>query len=83
VKKGLFMGSFNLDLIHLTENMVMVLTSEGKSQRTTNWYRDNLRRFARYLADHHRSSKVVDISVADVRDFIRHLQTEVVRWEGK
>ena len=44
------MDSFSLDLSHLTENMVMVLASEGKSKRTTGWYRDNLNRFARYLS---------------------------------
>jgi site-specific recombinase XerD len=77
------MDTFNLDLIHLTENMVMILTSEGKSPKTTSWYRDNLKRFARFLDDHHRSQNVTDIGVADVRDFVRHLQTGVVKWEGR
>jgi len=77
------MDSFSLDLSHLTENMVMVLASEGKSKRTTGWYRDNLNRFARYLVGRRRSLRVTDISVSDVRDFIRHLQTAVVKWEGR
>jgi site-specific recombinase XerD len=77
------MDSYSLDLIHLTENMVMVLESEGKSRNTTCWYRDNLKRFARYLAGHQRSLRVTDISITDVRDFIRHLQTELVKWEGR
>jgi site-specific recombinase XerD len=71
------------DLIHLTENIVMVLTSEGKSQKTFSWYRDNLKRFARYLTDRSRSLLVNDISVTNARDFIRHLQTEVIKWEGR
>ena len=77
------MESFSLDLIHLIENMVMVLTSEGKSPKTITFYRENLKRFARYLADQRRSAKVSEISVGDVRDFVRHLQTEVVRWQGR
>ncbi len=77
------MDAFNLDLNHLTENMVLVLQSEGKSPGTTSWYRDNLKRFANYLADQHCSLIVKDISVADVRDFIRYLQSGVVKWEGR
>ena len=77
------MASINLDLIHLTENMVLVLKSEGKSPRTTTWYRDNLLRFANYLSERQHSLNIADIAVADARDFIRYLQTGVVKWQGR
>ena len=77
------MDDFNLDLNHLTENMVLVLKSEGKSPRTTDWYRDNLRGFANYLINQHHSLNLADIGVAEVRDFIRNLQSRVVKWEGR
>ena len=53
------MGRFTLNLHKLSENMVLVLTSVGKSPGTTAWYRDNLRIFAGYLASQHKSLDVM------------------------
>ncbi len=47
------MGCFSLNLYQLSENMVLVLTSDGKSPGTTACYRDNLKIFAGYLASQH------------------------------
>ena len=77
------MNGFSLDLPQLTDNMVLVFKSEGKSLRTVEWYRDNLIRFAHYLTEQNHSLLITDIGVADVRNFIRWLQCKTVKWEGR
>jgi len=57
------------------------LTTGGRSQKTIDWYSANLKRFSRFLKSHNMSQTVRDIGISEVRRFIHHLQTEVVRWE--
>ncbi len=78
-------------MLHLTEpvfedliqNHMYCLTAEGRSQKTIDWYAANLKRFLRFLKSHDMSTSVKDINIPEVRRFIHHLQSEVVRWEDK
>jgi len=78
-------------MLHLTEpnfedliqNHAYCLTAEGRSQKTIDWYAANLKRFLRFLKNHDMSVSVGDIGIPEVRRFIHHLQSEVVRWEDK
>ena len=67
----------------LIQNHAHCLTAEGRSQKTIDWYAANLKRFLRFLKSHNMSTSVKDIDIPDVRRFIHHLQSEVVRWEDK
>ncbi len=71
-----------LDIGTLTETLVYCLAAEGRSPRTTEWYQANLGKFASYLERHGLSLSVQEIGIDEVRRFIRHQQTEVVRWEN-
>ena len=76
-------------MLHLTEpnfedliqNHVHCLTTEGRSQRTIEWYAANLKRFLQFLKSHNMSVSIKAIGIPEVRRFIHHLQSEVVRWE--
>lgn len=76
-------------MLHLTEpnfedliqNHAYCLTAEGRSQKTIDWYAANLKRFLRFLKNHDMPVSVGDIGIPEVRRFIHHLQSEVVRWE--
>ena len=65
----------------LIQNHAHCLTAEGRSQKTIDWYAANLKRFLRFLKNHDMSVSVGDIGILEVRRFIHHLQSEVVRWE--
>ncbi len=65
----------------LIQNHMYCLTAEGRSQKTIDWYAANLKRFLRFLKSHSMSASVKDIGVTQGRQFIHHLQSEVVRWE--
>ena len=77
--------------MHLTEplfedlikNHAHCLTAEGRSQKTIEWYAANLKRFLKFLKSHNMSTSVKDIGIMEVRLFIHHLQSVVVRWEDK
>ena len=74
-------------MLHLTEpnfedliqNHVHCLTTEGRSQKTIDWYTSNLKRFSRFLKSNNMPQSVTDIGISEVRLFIHHLQSEVVR----
>ncbi len=66
----------------LIESYVLCCCTEGKSRKTTDWYRANLSRFSRYLKEHAFPQKVEEIGTAEARSFIFHLQNEVKRWEA-
>ncbi len=68
-------------LEQLIESYVLCCTTEGKSRKTTDWYRANLSRFSRYLKEHALLQEVAEIGRAEARSFIFHLQNEVKRWE--
>lgn len=67
----------------LIQNHAYCLTAEGRSQKTIDWYVFNLKRFLRFLKSHNMSTSVRDIGIPEVRRFIHHLQSEVVRWEDQ
>ena len=41
----------SLNLVHLTENHALCLSTEGKSPKTIEWYTANLKRFAPFLIE--------------------------------
>ncbi len=65
----------------LIQNHMHCLTTQGRSQKTIDWYASNLKRFSRFLKSHNMPKSVKDIGISEVRRFIYYLQTEVVRWE--
>ncbi|MFC1873727.1 tyrosine-type recombinase/integrase [Chloroflexota bacterium] len=67
----------------LIQNHTHCLTAEGRSQRTIEWYAANLKRFLQFLKSNNMSTSVKEIGITEVRRFIHHLQSEVVRWEDK
>ncbi len=69
------------DFEDLIQNHMYCLTAEGRSQKTIDWYAANLKRFLRFLKSNNMSASVKDIGVTQGRQFIHHLQSEVVRWE--
>jgi len=65
----------------LIQNHMHCLTTQGRSQKTIDWYASNLMRFSRFLKSYNMPKSVKDIGISEVRRFIHYLQTEVVRWE--
>ena len=66
----------------LIQNQGICLATEGRSQRTIDWYASNLIRFLKYLRNRQLPDSVKDIGVPEVRSFIFYLQNEVTRWES-
>ncbi len=66
----------------LIQNQGICLATEGRSQRTIDWYASNLMRFLKYLSDHQLPDSIENIGVPEARNFIFYLQNEVTRWEG-
>ena len=75
------MAEISLNIVRLTESYALCLSTEGKSPKTIEWYTTNLKRFARFLENNQLPGSVSEIGVAEVRQFISHLQTGVKRWE--
>lgn len=65
----------------LIQNQGICLATEGRSQRTIDWYASNLIRFLKYLRNRQLPGSVKDIGVTEARSFIFYLQNEVTRWE--
>ena len=66
----------------LIQNQGICLATEGRSQRTIDWYASNLARFLKYLRGHQLPDSIENIGVPEVRNFIYYLQNEVFRWEN-
>ena len=66
----------------LIQNQGICLATEGRSQRTINWYASNLIRFLKYLRNRQLPDSVEDIGVSQIRNFIFYLQNEFTRWES-
>jgi len=66
----------------LIQNQGICLSTEGRSQRTIDWYASNLTRFLKFLRNRQLPDSVKDIGVQEVRSFIFYLQNEVTRWES-
>jgi site-specific recombinase XerD len=76
------MTEISLNIACLIESYVLCLSTEGKSPKTIEWYASNLKRFAKFLSDNHLPESVTEITLAEARQFISHLQTGVRRWEN-
>jgi len=68
-------------LDRLIDNYLLCCTAEGKSSKTIEWYRSNLKRFSQFLEREHLDRSVADIGPPQARTFILHLQNDVRRWE--
>ncbi|MCK4852000.1 MAG: phage integrase N-terminal SAM-like domain-containing protein [Candidatus Omnitrophica bacterium] len=66
----------------LIQNQGICLATEGRSQRTIDWYASNLIRFLKFLRNRQLPDSVKDIGVPEARSFIFYLQNEVTRWES-
>ena len=69
-------------LDQLISNYILCCHTEGKSQKTIDWYFANLKRFNKYLKEHELYLPVTDLGISELRQFIFHLQNEVRRWEN-
>jgi len=58
----------------MIELFVATKQSENRSPKTISWYRDMLKRFVAYVSNGHQA-KLADISVAEARAFVAHLQS--------
>lgn len=56
---------------------VITKETEGRSPKTTTWYRDLLTRFSDYLGN----PRLAQVSIDDARRFIAYLQAKETRWE--
>lgn len=65
----------------LIQNHMHCLSVEARSQKTIDRYSANLKRFLKSLKSQNISTSVKEIGISEVRRFIHHLQSEVVRWE--
>ncbi len=65
----------------LVKGFLLCKEVEGRSPKTTSWYRDNLARFCRFIAATTPGTAVADIGLSEARAFVQHLQTGVTRWE--
>ena len=68
-------------LDRLIDNDLLCCTAEGKSRKTIEWYRANLKRFSQFLKREYLDHSVADIGPPQARTFILHLQNDVRRWE--
>ena len=71
----------DLSLDQLIRSYLICGATEGKSQKTTDWYSANLWRFSQFLKDNNHYNPVPGIGTAEARAFISHLQNGVKRWE--
>ncbi len=62
------------------EMFVVAKETEGRSQKTTVWYRNMLTRFAGYL-DHGLDTRLRDITVTEARSFVATLQSKTMLYE--
>jgi len=67
-------------LDRLITSYLMCCQTEGKSPKTIEWYGSNLKRLCSFLRCRSYSLRVEEINMAEIREFIYHLQNEAVRW---
>ncbi len=70
-----------LSLEKLAQGFLLCKEVEGRSPKTVSWYHDNLMRFCRFMHATGSERTVGDIGVDEARAFVRHLQTDVTRWQ--
>ena len=78
------MNSKFLELKNLIEGFELSCQTEGKSQKTIEWYTAFLTRFRLFLESEQLPTKLKSITKNDVRAFILYLQTKArTPWGGK
>jgi site-specific recombinase XerD len=63
----------------LIDQFIATKQTEGKSAKTTSWYRQMLDRFYRFLGE---QASIKDVTLNNARAFIAHLQEKTRRWEN-
>ena len=74
------MDEKSVSLPVLTKHFELHNRTEGKSQKTVDWYNHTLQRFARFMNDPGKSMLISDIGETQVREFILYLQSRQ-RWQ--
>jgi site-specific recombinase XerD len=64
----------------LASGFVLTKQTEGKSPRTVEYYRDNLKRFLWYAENHGWSDDIKLLTEWQVREFLGYIGTETHRW---
>lgn len=75
------LGTANTPLDLLIDLFVVSRQIEGKSKKTTEWYRANLNKFAEFATNGH-APTLADLSLEQGRAFVAHLQGRTMRYEG-
>lgn len=70
----------NLD--NLFEIFYTIKTAEGRAPGTLKQYRENYQYFAVFLDKRGIPRNITDITRNTIRDYIRYMQTEVIKYEG-
>ncbi|MFC1917840.1 tyrosine-type recombinase/integrase [Chloroflexota bacterium] len=65
----------------LIESFLVCCMTEGKSEKTIEFYAHNLSKFSRFTREQKMNLPVDQIGTAEARKFIFHLQNNAVRWE--
>ena len=68
-------------LSSLVQGFALTKRTEGKSTRTVDYYRDNLKRFVWYAEAHGWSDDITLITAWHVREFLGYVATEKRRWK--
>jgi site-specific recombinase XerD len=76
-KEALRRERMEIALPTLVELFVTTKQTEGRSQRTQEWYRTQLGRFVEFVGE----VKLPDLNVDDARRFVAHLQSQETQFE--
>jgi len=83
LKTSLHKGKTNTKLHDLIDYYAVCNRCANKSQRTINWYTDNLNQFLNYLKSHHISDAVDDIDIKILRQYVIYLMNRDKFKNGK
>ncbi len=64
----------SVELTALTRHFELFNRTEGKSQKTVDWYNLTIERFQHFLTGNGKSTRLDGIGEADVREYILYLQ---------
>lgn len=76
-KQRLRRERMEISLNDTIELFIVTKTTEGRSPKTTTWYREMLTCFSDYLGN----PRLAQVSIDDARRFIAHLQAKDAKWE--
>ena len=71
------MIAYDSAIQHVIDDYVLCCQTEGKSPRTVRWYQQKLEYFASFLSTAQLTRQVDRIGPHQIRQFIRHLQSDV------